>query len=673
MIRLRLLLVVFFLALAIPSGVLIHQAYGQMQWEAFHQQRLLAEELAGRIDERFQTLTEVEESRSFADYGFLVVSGDPSANFLQRSALSSFPPDSRLPGLLAHFQVDASGVFTTPLLPEEGTGFESLGIPRDESAARLALGRKVHALLSQRNLVQRHAYTAPALESVVTVGESGKLLIAEEAEFMALEASSFEDLEPEALPEDPSFGFDELKKSSELLASSTETVAAESQSLGRLADLNLDATYATQAQKEVPVKDSDTKVLTRSKRREQAVVPQSNQAPEQTIESFGSVSVSTFDTEIDPFSFAVLDARHFVLFRHVWREGERYVQGAVIEKERFMTELIKSPFRATTLSSVSDLVVGYKTEVLRVFPSLSIPARNSSAQLLDSLLYQIKLSPPFSGLELIFSVTQLPLGPGGTVIVWTAFILFGVLVAGFVIMYRLGVGQIRLHRQQQDFVSAVSHELKTPLTSIRMYGEMLRAGWVDEEKKRSYYDFIFYESERLSRLIANVLQLARMTRSTTVLDCKPISARALVELIESKVSTQITHAGFALILEGDDLETVDVSVDVDAFSQIFINLVDNALKFSNPAANKTIELSARCESDRAVVFSIRDFGPGIAKDQLKKIFKLFYRPESELTRETVGTGIGLALVHQLASAMRGKVDVINRDPGAQFRVTIPQS
>ena len=80
-------------------------------------------------------------------------------------------------------------------------------------------------------------------------------------------------------------------------------------------------------------------------------------------------------------------------------------------------------------------------------------------------------------------------------------------------MYRLGVGQIRLHRQQQDFVSAVSHELKTPLTSIRMYGEMLRAGWVDEDKKRSYSDFIFHESERLSRLIANVLQLARMTRS----------------------------------------------------------------------------------------------------------------------------------------------------------------
>ena len=71
------------------------------------------------------------------------------------------------------------------------------------------------------------------------------------------------------------------------------------------------------------------------------------------------------------------------------------------------------------------------------------------------------------------------------------------------------------------------------------------------------------------------------------------------------------------------------------------------------------------------MFCVRDYGPGIPGNQLKKIFKLFYRPESELTRETVGTGIGLAIVHQLATAMGGKVDVLNRDPGAEFSVSFP--
>ena len=110
-------------------------------------------------------------------------------------------------------------------------------------------------------------------------------------------------------------------------------------------------------------------------------------------------------------------------------------------------------------------------------------------------------------------------------------------------------------------------------------------------------------------------------------------------------------------------------IDADCFAQIIINLVDNAIKFSEHADNKTIEITGKLASDQQILFSIRDFGPGIPKDQMKKIFQLFYRPKSELTRETVGTGIGLAIVHQLTLAMGGKVDVINRSRGAEFTVT----
>ena len=681
--RLRALLVVFFLALAIPSGVLIHQAYGQMQWEAFHQQRQLAEELASRIDRRFQAMTEEEESRGFADYRFLVVSGDSNANFLQRSPLSVFPPDGRFPGLLAHFQVDASGVFSTPLLPDEGADLESLGIAGTERDARLAVGRRVHALLSDRNLVQRQVYQAPAAEpAAAVVGESIDSLLEEEAELIVaeqlfddeveLQASAEPLMSPEVMPKDTQVAFDELKKSSQKIESLQRSVSVEPESLGRVADLELDASYAAQAQQEMSAKLASVELEHRSKRKEQTLVPETEPSRERGVVSFESVPVSTFNAEIDPFSFARLDERHFVLFRNVWRDRERYVQGAVIEKAPFVDNLIDTTFRATALSRVSDLVVGYQTDVLQVFPALAeYPSRAPSTDLVGALLYRAKLSSPFSDLELIFSVKELPLGPGGTVIIWTAAILFVVLFAGFIIMYRLGVGQIRLHRQQQDFVSAVSHELKTPLTSIRMYGEMLRAGWVDEEKKRSYYDFIFHESERLSRLIANVLQLARMSRSRLSVDCIPTPVGSLLDMVESKVKTQVQHAGFELVVD-NGVDGAEVRVDADAFSQIFINLVDNAIKFSNGADNKTIELSVWSQSDTAVVFSVRDFGPGVAKDQLKKIFKLFYRPQSELTRETVGTGIGLALVHQLASAMRGKADVINKNPGAEFRVTIPR-
>jgi signal transduction histidine kinase len=237
-------------------------------------------------------------------------------------------------------------------------------------------------------------------------------------------------------------------------------------------------------------------------------------------------------------------------------------------------------------------------------------------------------------------------------------------------LYRMGLSQIGLARQQQDFVSAVSHELKSPLTSIRMYGEMLKEGWADEEKRQSYYEFIHDESERLSRLISNVLHLASITRNEPQFDLKPTNVGELMNSTESKISNQIERAGFELRCKTiNDADKAIIRIDEDCFAQIIINLVDNAIKFSKNAENKVIEVSSKRSADNRIQFSVRDHGPGIPKDQMKKIFQLFYRSESELTRETIGTGIGLAIVHQLTLAMNGNVDLINAEPGAEFRVS----
>ena len=107
--RLKRLLGLFFMALAIPTGVLIWQAYSQLKWEAFHQYRGVAEELTQRIDARLNDMIKTADARSFADYTFLVVSGDPSANFVQRSPLSAYPVTADLPGVPGYFQVDTNG------------------------------------------------------------------------------------------------------------------------------------------------------------------------------------------------------------------------------------------------------------------------------------------------------------------------------------------------------------------------------------------------------------------------------------------------------------------------------------------------------------------------------------------------------------------------------------
>ena len=114
-----------------------------------------------------------------------------------------------------------------------------------------------------------------------------------------------------------------------------------------------------------------------------------------------------------------------------------------------------------------------------------------------------------------------------------------------------------------------------------MYGEMLREGWASEDKRREYYDYIHDEGERLSRLIDNVLQLARMTRSDIALEPRETGVAELVDGLRSKIAAQVERAGFALKLDCEDAASAAVvRVDPDAFAQILINLVDNALKFS---------------------------------------------------------------------------------------------
>jgi signal transduction histidine kinase len=327
----------------------------------------------------------------------------------------------------------------------------------------------------------------------------------------------------------------------------------------------------------------------------------------------------------------------------------------------------------TTLAGMSDLIIAHQDDVIQTVSGRGTYNYPNGSQALDgALLYRNRLSAPLDSLELIFSIKRLPPGPGASVLGWTSIIIALVFLGGFYFLYRLGSSQIDLARQQQDFVSAVSHELKTPLTSIRMYGEMLKEGWADEEKRQTYYEYIHNESERLSRLISNVLQLARITRNEPQFDLQPITVGELISNIESKIANQVAGAGFELKFNRDDeTDRARIIIDDDCFAQIVINLVDNAIKFSEHTDKKAIEITSKLTGDDQVLFAVRDFGTGVPKDQMKKIFKLFYRSESELTRETVGTGIGLAIVHQLTVAMNGKVDIINRQPGAEFRITFP--
>jgi hypothetical protein len=136
--RLRLRLALFFVALALPSALLLFKALDQLKWEALRQSQLAAEALTLGIDERLGALIREQDERSFADFAFLTLAGDPSAGFVQRSVLSAFPVDSVLPGLIGWFQIDAAGRLSTPLLPAAGLDAGAYGI----DAAELVVVRR---------------------------------------------------------------------------------------------------------------------------------------------------------------------------------------------------------------------------------------------------------------------------------------------------------------------------------------------------------------------------------------------------------------------------------------------------------------------------------------------------------------------------------------------------
>ena len=652
---LRLLLAVIFLALIAPTAVLVYQAYSQLKWEAFHLNRLSADEFTLSLEQRILEAFAREDARTVADYDFLVVTGDEDTNFVQRSALSNLSESDRLPGSIAHFQVDADGQLSTPLLPGKDDDLAAFGISPEEGEEREAIVTRVRGKLSGRDSIVGGQRDSADHSAAVAAGGV---------------AAAMDDKQTQSLFDALSTSAYNAPLAEEAEMSPTDNAAPRA-AQGRLDDLELDQRYLQRSMAAEKKSEPSAPAPQRQKRKEQVtVITKSREEASLLTPLPAALNVSIFESEVEPFDFAQLDDDHFVLFRWVTRNGERVVQGALIDSEAFLRGLIGKAFEATNLSRSTDLLVAYRGAVLGVFGSRAGKSYPGSHDFEGTVLHRARLPAPLDDLELVFNIRELPAGPGLRIIIWAAVILAAVFIAGFFALYRLGLRQIQLGRQQQDFVAAVSHELKTPLTSIRMYAEMLQAGWVDEEKRKTYYDFISAESERLSRLIANVLELARLTNSDLNLDLKATPVAELVDLIRSKIDSQVGHAGFELTVTDDTPTGSMVTVDSDAFVQIAINLVDNAIKFSRDAQTRRIDITFRDGEANQVVFAVRDFGPGIPSDQMKKIFELFYRTENELTRETVGTGIGLALVNQLARAMGGNADVWSPTPGAEFRVTL---
>jgi signal transduction histidine kinase len=248
-------------------------------------------------------------------------------------------------------------------------------------------------------------------------------------------------------------------------------------------------------------------------------------------------------------------------------------------------------------------------------------------------------------------------------------VLLGILIlTGGYLVERALARELAAARLQADFVATVSHEFRSPLTSMKHLLEMLEQGAVkSEDRRHRYYQVLSGETERLRRLVENLLNFRRMEAGKVEFRFEPVDAVDLVERVAADFRAQLASSDRLVV--SADAHGVRVGADREAMSRALWNLIDNAAKYSPESAPIHLDLAA---DDRHVRISVRDHGPGIPPAERKQIFKRFYRGADTMKSGVKGTGIGLATVHLIVRAHHGEIHLdTTPENGCTFTIVLP--
>ncbi|HEY3447191.1 MAG TPA: HAMP domain-containing sensor histidine kinase [Myxococcales bacterium] len=341
-------------------------------------------------------------------------------------------------------------------------------------------------------------------------------------------------------------------------------------------------------------------------------------------------------------------------------------------------ELVPSSFDALVTEATSQAGPPLPTETL-IWPVLCPPFWSDKDWMKeeDKVAAYALLKRTDLAWELIFvpTTTDTSLltlqGNRTRLFLWSLLLIVGALVAGIAYTVRSIVKEARQSRLKVDFVSSVSHDLRTPLTSIRMFTETLLLGRVrDEKESKECLQVIAQETERLSRLTQRILDFSRMEAGRKAYSPKPEPVLDVIQQALAACRPVIEQAGFQVeVVVAPDVTTV--VADRDALIEVLINLVTNAIKYS--PEDKRLRISAK-RSGAFIELGVEDHGIGIPKSEQARIFEKFYRVDCRRTTEVGGCGIGLSLVDHIVRAHGGKVEV-QSEPGrgSTFTVRLPET
>lgn len=250
-------------------------------------------------------------------------------------------------------------------------------------------------------------------------------------------------------------------------------------------------------------------------------------------------------------------------------------------------------------------------------------------------------------------------------------LLAAIAVGSYLIFRAIGL-EMHLARQKTDFVSNVSHELKTPLTSIRMFSDLLKSGdSKTHEKSREYSGIISSEAARLTRLINNLLDFSRMDRNEMRYRKGPLDVVDLTREIVANYRMQLESEGCVLRLQDEIGDPVMINGDRDAVSQAILNLLSNAEKYGCSGGEVEVRISSWEEKSGAQI-EVMDRGPGIDRKYAGRIFEKFYRVDDSLSTGIQGSGLGLTLAQQIVNSHGGTISYKNRSGGgSHFTIQLP--
>lgn len=290
-----------------------------------------------------------------------------------------------------------------------------------------------------------------------------------------------------------------------------------------------------------------------------------------------------------------------------------------------------------------------------------------------SVAFFITLGACLVALAVALNVGWIILNLREVVLLVLGIIFFLVLIFGLVLNTTFLIREIRRNEQHDAFMNAVTHELKTPIASIRLYLETLKTREVDEEQRREFYNIMLADSERLLKTVEQVLRASRTGHKRRRIANSVINVGEMVQ--ECLELTRVRHglSESALIYsESPDVSSAKVSGDIDELRAAFTNLLDNAVKYSDDEVKVSVSVSAL--DDKRVAVRVADTGIGIPSAQLKRIFKRFYRVPGRFMARVKGTGLGLFIVHSVVRKHGGRVFAESRGlgHGSTFIVHLPR-